>query len=65
MINRRFLDEMHEKFPNDNEKMQCMSLIGEEGSALFVWPILLPLGARLSMERQSCTPSFAGAGDAA
>ncbi len=30
-INRRFLDEMREKFPNDNEKMRRMSLIGEEG----------------------------------
>jgi starch phosphorylase len=30
-INRRFLDEMREKFPDDDEKMRRMSLIDEEG----------------------------------
>ena len=30
-INQRFLDEMRQRFPNDDEKMRRMSLIGEDG----------------------------------
>jgi glucan phosphorylase len=30
-INRRFLDEMRREFPNDEDKIRRMSLIGEEG----------------------------------
>ena len=30
-INRRFLDEMRERFPNDDARMRRMSIIGEDG----------------------------------
>ncbi len=30
-INRRFLDQMHQKFPNDDARMRRMSIIGEDG----------------------------------
>jgi starch phosphorylase len=30
-INRRFLDDMRSKFPNDNARMRRMSIIGEDG----------------------------------
>lgn len=30
-INRRFLDEVRERFPNDEDRVRRMSLIGEDG----------------------------------
>ncbi|WP_442932009.1 glycogen/starch/alpha-glucan phosphorylase [Mycobacterium sp. 050134] len=31
-INRRFLDEVHEKFPGDGDRLRRMSIIGEDGN---------------------------------
>ena len=38
-INRRFLDEMRKKFPNDDEKMRRMSLVKKKSapSAWLTW----------------------------
>ena len=56
-INRRFLDEVRARFPGDEERVQRMSLIGEEGERACAWRIWPRSAATPSTASPRCTPS--------
>ena len=45
-INRRFLDSMHERFPNDDARMRRMSIIGEDGERTVQMAHLAVVGSK-------------------
>ncbi|XWK51724.1 glycogen/starch/alpha-glucan phosphorylase [Tunturiibacter empetritectus] len=56
-INARFLSALHERFPNDEDRVARMSLIDEHGERYVAWLTLPALEASISTALLDCIPS--------